>query len=221
MKSFLIVDDSPCIIELYKALIKRRYGNVSISQASNGKDALGKATASDYTVILSDIDMPTMNGIDFHKILKRESPLSAERTIFISGGPHRLDMEYIKEENLPYLSKSFKGDDFYAMIDKVLETESKLSKELEYACERRHERRQIRKECTLEPINPGINDGLINGEVIDISEAGLGLRYSARHFSEISRVKVSIKALSIFDRIAEVRWASKNNGDFRCGLAWA
>ena len=153
MKSFLVVDDDSSMTELYKTLIERRYGDVLISQANNGKDALDKAIASDYSVILSDIDMPIMSGIDFHKILKGESPLSAKRTAFISGGPHKLDLEYVREENLPYLPKSFECDDFYGIIDAILEAEGKKSgKESGSGCQRKYEKRAVRGESVLEPV---------------------------------------------------------------------
>lgn len=119
MKSFLVVDDNPRWVNLYKTLVKRRYGDVLISEATNGKDALCKAMATDYSVILSDIDMPVMNGIDFHKALKKQLPILAGKTVFISGNAGKLDLEYISAENLHYLPKLFEWDNFYGMIDAI------------------------------------------------------------------------------------------------------
>lgn len=131
MKSFLVVDDDSSIAGLHKHLIKRNYGDVSISLANNGKDALDKAITSDYSIILSDIEMPIMNGIEFHKIIKQESPLLAQRMAFISGSQHGSHLAYIREENLPYLPKPFELDIFYGMIDVILKNEDKkLSEEL-------------------------------------------------------------------------------------------
>jgi len=93
MISFLVVDDDPKITNLYELLIIRRYNEASVVKTHDGKEALGKAGISDYSVILSDLDMPIMNGIDFHKTLKKKSPLLAEKTIFISGGPQELHLE--------------------------------------------------------------------------------------------------------------------------------
>lgn len=135
MKSFLVVDDDSSMTELYKLLIEKRYGDISISQANNGKEALDKAIVSAYSVILTDIDMPIMNGIDFHKALKEKSPQLAERTAFISASPHRMALAYLQEENLPYLPKIFEKDNFYEMIDAILEAEDARAKYFRSGCE--------------------------------------------------------------------------------------
>ena len=150
MKSFLVVDDDSRWVNMYKVLIKRRYGDISISQANNGKDALDKVMESTYSAILTDIDMPIMNGIDFHKALKEKFPLLARRTAFISGGPNEVALEYVREEKLPCLSKLFELDDFYEMTDAILEAKDiDLINELGNDCQRR----EVRGEKVLGPVN--------------------------------------------------------------------
>lgn len=152
MKSFLVVDDDLSMTELYRVLIKRRYGDIPISHANNGKEALDKAIASAYSVILTDIDMPIMNGIDFHKALKERSPQLAERTAFISCSQNAMDLAYVREENLLYLPKTFKKDIFYEMIDAILEAEdNKLSIEFGNGLQRSREK-NVRRDSALKTV---------------------------------------------------------------------
>lgn len=156
MEPFLIVDDDLRWINMYTTLIRRRYGDVLIIQANNGKEALSKAIISAYSVILTDIDMPIMNGIDFHKALKKRFPLLAKRTAFISSSSHEANLKYIKEENLPCLSQLFELDDFYKMIDAIVATEDiVLSKKLATGCQRK----EVREQKMLEPVNKGLPSG--------------------------------------------------------------
>lgn len=117
MKSFLVVDDDPGITSLYEILIKIRYSDASVLQAHNGREALRKALTSDCSLIISDIDMPIMKGIDFHKALKRKSSALSKRMAFISS---RCTLPYVKNEGLPCLTKPFNKKDFYSLIDALL-----------------------------------------------------------------------------------------------------
>lgn len=45
-------------------------GNISIQEANNGREALSHATNSSFDAVVSDYDMPDMNGMDLHRILR-------------------------------------------------------------------------------------------------------------------------------------------------------
>jgi two-component system, chemotaxis family, chemotaxis protein CheY len=67
----LLVDDTDCILELV-SLFLEDYGFTNIKTAYNGKQALEIILDKDNVtdLIISDINMPTMNGIVFLKKLK-------------------------------------------------------------------------------------------------------------------------------------------------------
>lgn len=120
MINFLIVDDEKRLAKSYELLIKSIYKNVHISYASNGKEALEIVHTRDYTVIISDINMPVMNGIEFHKKLKEDHPHLATRVAFISGRVHSSHSSYINEEKCLCLPKPFEPEAFYKLIDHLL-----------------------------------------------------------------------------------------------------
>ncbi len=220
MKSFLIAEDDPTLFKMYEHMLKLRYKDASVIQASNGKEALEKAREREPSAILSDIDMPVMDGIDFHKALKKEFPSLARRTGFISGSDSKAYLSYIEGENLPFLLKPFKVEDLFAIVELILESEEEqLKKELGNMCQRVYERKKVRGKCLLTPI--GTNKRrLIKGEIINISEEGFGFRYKEEIFSGGVKVIVSSAPLKIAEREAQMVWANKANGDVNAGFRW-
>ena len=63
-KSFLVVDDSATMRQLIMMTLKKM-GCTSIADAPNGRVALDKLSAAPVDIVLTDIDMPEMNGLEF------------------------------------------------------------------------------------------------------------------------------------------------------------
>ncbi len=77
--SVLVVDDEPDIVELFKRRFRRelRNGEFSLQFAISGEDALNQLRTGldpEVILILSDINMPGMTGIDLLKQVKRIWP---------------------------------------------------------------------------------------------------------------------------------------------------
>lgn len=53
--------------------------------AVDGKDALDKIAAQSFDVIISDVDMPFLNGIDLFKSLYAKDPSITKRFVFSTG----------------------------------------------------------------------------------------------------------------------------------------
>ncbi|MFC2948278.1 response regulator transcription factor [Virgibacillus sediminis] len=66
----LVVDDEERIRRLTRMYLERE--NYVVDEAENGKDALDKALNNHYDVILLDIMMPEMDGIEFSQELRKE-----------------------------------------------------------------------------------------------------------------------------------------------------
>ena len=71
-KNILVVDDE---IEMRIALetTLKREGH-SITVAENGKQALEKFNADSFDLVLTDVKMPKMNGVELLKALKKNRP---------------------------------------------------------------------------------------------------------------------------------------------------
>ena len=120
MKSFLIVEDSTALTKYCKFLIKARFKEALITCVHNGQEALEKIREREYSVIISDIEMPIMDGIEFYENLRSESPLMAKRIAFMSSSNLSSHLSYIMKEDCPFIPKPFKPEEFYNLIDTVL-----------------------------------------------------------------------------------------------------
>ena len=64
----LLVDDDPAIIRAYGSVLTRH--GVAVETASNGKEGAARVKAASFNVIVSDISMPEMTGIEFLKAVR-------------------------------------------------------------------------------------------------------------------------------------------------------
>jgi DNA-binding NarL/FixJ family response regulator len=70
----LIADDDSSIRRLLRRLIESHDGWTVCGDASNGQDAVGKATQLHPDVIVLDLAMPEMNGLQAAKEISRRDP---------------------------------------------------------------------------------------------------------------------------------------------------
>ena len=79
----LIVDDEPDIIEILKYNLDKE--GYDVKSANNGKKAVEKAKKYIPDIIILDVMMPEMDGIEACQELKKISKLSNTRIIFLSA----------------------------------------------------------------------------------------------------------------------------------------
>ena len=70
----LLVDDHQIVLDGVKSLLDDLDGFDCVATANNGQKALGLLKVFDIDVILMDIDMPVMNGMEATKAVKRDFP---------------------------------------------------------------------------------------------------------------------------------------------------
>ena len=87
----LLVEDDPDLSQLFVDLFESR-GYV-VSQAANGRDALDQMVAGAFDVVLTDIYMPEMDGLEFIRECRRIDKKVA--LIAISGGGSTFDLDML------------------------------------------------------------------------------------------------------------------------------
>lgn len=107
----LLVDDEPLTIEsLRKYITWDEFGIDELESANNGKEALELAKHFKPHIVVSDVRMPRMNGIEFATRLRETYPDS--KIIFLSGYS---DKEYLKSaielKAVRYVEKPVKLDE--------------------------------------------------------------------------------------------------------------
>ncbi len=78
----LVVDDDP---NVGKALC-RTLGRHRMEVVNNGREAIERCIQEDYDIILCDLMMPEISGMDVHAELAARRPAMSQRMIFITGG---------------------------------------------------------------------------------------------------------------------------------------
>lgn len=71
-KRVLLADDDPFILELYKTALEGHH--YQIDTAHDGKEALSAATKKPYDLVIMDIVMPNMNGIESIRAIRKKHP---------------------------------------------------------------------------------------------------------------------------------------------------
>ena len=103
----LVVDDEPGVRALLeKILTQNGYAVEVIADAGIARDKLDAGEIFD--VILIDIRMPGMNGVEFYVYISEKKPALKNRIIIITGDVMGLDIKaFLAQNNLPSLSKPF------------------------------------------------------------------------------------------------------------------
>ncbi|MCL6602816.1 MAG: response regulator transcription factor [Paenibacillus sp.] len=116
MRNVLLVDDEPLIVEGMKSIIDWNANNMYITDtAHNGVDALAKLDGSPVDLVITDIMMPQMTGLELIREVKARSPFT--KFIILSGYE---EFNYVREgitlgvEN--YLLKPVNIDELEATI---------------------------------------------------------------------------------------------------------
>ena len=79
----LIADDEPLAAERLQLLLARADGAILVGTASDGESAINMAEALHPDVLLLDIAMPGLDGIDVAKSLARQAPTPA--VVFVTA----------------------------------------------------------------------------------------------------------------------------------------
>ena len=84
-KRILVVEDEPLIGEILVKLLRRRYAHPS--QASSGGDALEQIKHRSPDVILLDLRLPDMKGLEVARLVHQNEKTSRVPILAMSGSP--------------------------------------------------------------------------------------------------------------------------------------
>ncbi len=102
----LVVDDEPHILHYMLATLEAWGHRVTVT--ADGRDALGRAMAERFDVIISDLRMAEVSGLDLYQQLARDRPDLARRVVFATGDTVRGDtLAFLESAGRPVLQKPF------------------------------------------------------------------------------------------------------------------
>ncbi|MBT8325835.1 MAG: response regulator [Winogradskyella sp.] len=123
LKILLIEDDMIEVMKLNRTITSLKLQH-EIIEANNGEEALTilekKSNLPD--IILLDLNMPKLNGIEFLSILKNNDQLKHIPTVILTTSSNKKDLKECFEIGVSgYVLKPLKYDDYVAKVSKILD----------------------------------------------------------------------------------------------------
>lgn len=119
-KNILIVDDDPHIIEVLKFALEK--AGFVLDVASNGREALEKAQAKSFALIVLDITMPEMDGLEACRRLRKSSEVPV---LFLSSRDEEIDrIVGLEIGGDDYVTKPFSPRELVARVQAILKRTS-------------------------------------------------------------------------------------------------
>ncbi len=118
MPRILIVDDELSIRKSLSILLGKE--GYRIDEVSNGKEAIEKINAETYDMVITDLKMEPVDGID---VLKKSKALSQATEVMVMTGYGTIEsgVEAMKLGAYDYITKPFQNDDIIQKVNRALE----------------------------------------------------------------------------------------------------
>jgi len=115
----LLVDDSRLNRELAKELLERR--GYQVLEADCGKEGIEKARQNKPDIILLDIGLPDMNGLEVIKVIKKDPEIKSVPVVAFTGyNQHEEQKNFLASGFAGFISKPFDIQTFPQMVAKFL-----------------------------------------------------------------------------------------------------
>ena len=113
----LVVDDSRLIHKMFEVMLR----DFDLVHAGDGLEALQKlGEHADIELILLDINMPNMNGLEFLEKIKQDSALADIPVIIVSTeGKEEDTIRGLQAGAAAYIKKPFRSEEILVIIDRL------------------------------------------------------------------------------------------------------
>jgi CheY-like chemotaxis protein len=116
----LVVDDEPHILDFLSLLLEDE--GYRVRQASNGLEAISAMQEESPQLVISDVMMPVINGVELVRQIDRSEREPLPKVILMSAVNQRTP-----KPGVPFIQKPFDINDMLAMIDGVLDEDAPRS----------------------------------------------------------------------------------------------
>ena len=116
----LIVDDSPTMRRiLVNTVVKAGYPKCQ--EAEDGKDALAKLMAGEYDLLMTDWNMPNMNGLELTQAVRADARFKDMPILMVTTRNMKEDIvNAIKQGVNGYIVKPFDAKTLNAKIEEIM-----------------------------------------------------------------------------------------------------
>ncbi|MEW6536714.1 MAG: response regulator [Candidatus Auribacterota bacterium] len=124
----LVVDDDELICCLLKDILNRQ--NCAVTTVLNGASALETLRANAFDLVITDVNMPGMNGIVLMEEIKRISP-DLPVIVITGGGNEEIAVKALKSGAFNFCRKPFEIEELTRIVKKGLEVKKFSDKQKE------------------------------------------------------------------------------------------
>ena len=118
---FLVVDDFSTMRRIVRGLLKEM-GCTNVDEAEDGAVALQMLKANRYDFVVSDINMPNMNGFDLLKAIKSEHHLKHLPVLMVTAEARKEDILLAAQSGAAgYIVKPFTKATLEEKVQKILQ----------------------------------------------------------------------------------------------------
>ena len=120
--NILVVDDSlPMRSVIIKIVKASGYGSANFFQAENGKEALLLLGSEWIDIVLTDYNMPDMNGLELLSCIKSDDDLLRIPVLVITteGSQQKIE-EFLNKGAADYIKKPFSPEEIYEKLTNIL-----------------------------------------------------------------------------------------------------
>lgn len=111
----LIVDDEPLFLEMVQTMLDAEEGIQVVAKAPNGKKGVELAMSLDPDVIVMDVSMPVMNGIEATRAIREHDPSAS--ILILTGGSNIAEIDKARKAGAAgYLTKERIANDLVREI---------------------------------------------------------------------------------------------------------
>jgi DNA-binding NtrC family response regulator len=189
MKStILIVDDEPDMLQLLKRSLEPEL-NCSVETASSGEDGLQQLGRSAYDLVLADIKMPGMNGIELLQLIKHDYPRQTV-VMMTAFGQIEMAVEAMRNGAYDFITKPFEHDALVLRLEKALERSRLIqeNRELQNRCQEPYVfEKMVGKSAAMQRVFETIQMvAKTDHTVLITGESGTGKDLTARAIHQLS-----------------------------------
>ena len=140
----LLVDDEPDIRKLMRRVLREQ--DFSVLEAGDGEEALARIARHPIQLIISNIRMPRMSGLNLYTYLAEICPAVVERIVFCSGDIAGEDScRFLARTKAPWLTKPFDLDDLMELVERqrgaAIQVDATVARQIEVFLRRRQDAR--------------------------------------------------------------------------------
>jgi signal transduction histidine kinase len=118
--SVLVVEDEPALAAAVAEGLTD--AGFLVDRAGDGEEALGLVAERTYDLIICDLKMPRVDGMQFYRAIAAANPLLARRVIFVTGDVVGTEAEaFLEESGCRWLAKPFRLGDLLRAVREVIE----------------------------------------------------------------------------------------------------